>query len=400
VHKTADPLRGWVVVASQPHVLAILVSTMLGCAMQLQQSIFTAAPRSPFPVGSQPADVVVGDVNGDGHLDTLIANTGTSDVTVLLGDGAGGLRPTYGSPFPAGMASHLLVVGDLNTDGKPDLALTAHDSNGVTVLLGDGQGGFSPAVGSPFEALQAVNAHNHGLLLGDANGDGALDIITANQDDNSVSLLLGDGRGDFRPADGSPFAVGLRPYPPAVGDTDQDGNLDIVIPNFGSNDVTVLLGNGKGGFAAARGSPHPVERAPYFAALGDVNGDASLDVLVTHDDSSLLTILFGDGRGSFKKAPGAPVDAGRRGWKVLLGDMNGDGAMDLITSTVGDSVVVLLGDGGGAFEPAIGSPFATGRGPWGVAVADLDRDGSPDIITANTDSNDLTVLLASHPRGR
>ena len=373
--------------------LAMLALMSLGCTMQSQSSMFTAAPDSPFRVGSRPADIVVGDVNGDATLDAITANQNDNSVSVLLGNGKGGFAPVPGSPFPAGPAPHLIATGDLNGDGELDLALTSHDSNDVVILLGNGRGRFSTAPDSPVAAVRGTQPHNHGLLLGDVNGDAALDVITANQNDNSISVLLGNGRGGFIPAPGSPFAVGRRPYPPALGDINQDGNPDIVTPNFGSNDVTVLLGNGKGGFTVAPDSPYRVEDLPYFAALGDLDDDRRLDLIITHNDSSLVTIMLGNGKGDFRQAPGSPLDVGRRAWKVRLGDVNRDGSIDLVMDTAGNYVVVLLGDGNGGFRPAPGSPFAAGRGPWGIAIGDVNRDGKLDIVTANSASNDVTLLL-------
>jgi hypothetical protein len=168
-----------------------------------------------------------------------------------------------------------------------------------------------------------------------------------------------------------------------------------VTPNVGSNNLTVLVGDGRGGFAPAAGSPISVAARPYFVALGDVDGDHKLDLAAAHDDITLITVLLGDGRGGFRPAPGSPVDAGARGGEVVLADLNGDARRDLVTGTAADTVVVLLGDGRGGFAPASGSPYATGRGPWAVAVADVDGDGKPDILTANFDDNNVRILLGN-----
>lgn len=374
--------------------LCLLLVLVGSCKAEPQSALFRTASGSPFAVGSEPGDVALGDANGDGNLDILTANAGSNDVTVLLGNGAGGFRAAPGSPSPAGTAPHLIAVGDLNGDGLLDFAVTSHGSNHVVVLLGDGRGGFRPAPDSPFAALRGTPPHNHGLALGDVDGDGNLDITTANQNDNSASVLLSDGKGGFRPAPGSPFAVGRMPYLPALGDVNGDNNPDIAVPNARDNTVTVLLGNGQGNFAPAPSSPFSAESRPYSAALGDLNSDHRLDLITAHAEMSLVTILWGNGRGDFAPAPGSPVNAGLRGYKVRLGDTNRDGNMDLITSGTGNRVVVLLGDGRGAFEQAPGSPFASGAGPWGVAVGDVNRDGKLDIITANSESDDVTVLLA------
>lgn len=355
-----------------------------------QEDLFRLAPGPPINVGGRPNDIATGDWNRDGKLDVVTCND-VDTVTVLLGDGRGGFTPAPGSPIKA--AAHLVAVGDVNKDKTPDLALTHHDSFGVMVLLGAGDGRFAPAPGSPFAAHTGTKAHNHGLTLSDLNRDGNLDITTSNQDDNSVSVLLGDGRGGFKPAAGSPFAVGRAPYPHAVGDLNRDGNLDIVTPNVRGDNVTVLLGDGRGGFTPAAKSPYAVASRPYYVALGDVSGDALPDLITTHDDISLMTTLLGDGRGGFAAAPASPFDLGRRAYKLVAADVNGDGRADVVVGTeADDSVVVLLSDERGGYTPAAGSPYRAGRNPR-VAVADVNNDGKPDIITANNGSGDIIVFL-------
>lgn len=368
-----------------------LLALAAGAHPQSSKALFQPAPGSPYQVGKQPAAVALGDVNGDGKLDVLAANSGSNSVSVLLGDGRGRFREAPGSPFDAGPKPHLVAAGDVNKDGRLDVAVTEHDSNDVRVFLGDGTGRFAPAPGSPFPALRGAKPHNHGLLFSDVNSDGRLDITTSNQDDHSISVLLGDGKGGFRPAAGSPFAVGNSPYPHAIGDVNGDGRLDLVSPNVRANTLSVLLGDGRGGFQNAPGSPHRVETRPYYAAIADVNGDGHADIVATHDDITLASVLLGDGRGNFRRL--APVEVGSRAWKVLLHDVNGDGKPDFITGTLPNHVVVLLGDGAGRFSPAPGSPYAAGRGPWSLAMGDVNGDGKLDIVAISAEENSVTVLL-------
>jgi hypothetical protein len=370
----------------------------LSCSAQPQPQapLFEPANGSPFPTGERPQDVVVCDIDEDEHADILTANSESDDVSVLMGDGAGGFRPPAASPVPTGIASHLIACDDLTGDGHPDVAVTSHDSHDVVILPGDGTGGLDAAVSLRVPALEAGEPHNHGLLAVDLDEDGDLDIVTTNQAEGSVSVLRSGGGsgggGGFAPAPGSPFSVGRMPYLPAAGDVDGDGHLDLAIPNARDDDVTILLGKTDGSFSGAPGSPYPVESRPYFAGLADLDGDSRLDLVTSHAETSLLTILIGDGTGGFVPAPGSPVDAENRGYKVSFGDVNLDGHTDLITSG-GCGVAVLLGDGQGAFAPAPGSPFATGNGSWSLAVADVDSDGDLDIVTANSDDDNASVLL-------
>jgi hypothetical protein len=241
-------------------------------------------------------------------------------------------------------------------------------------------------------AIEGVAPHNHGLVVADFDGDRIPDLATSNNNANSVSVLLADGRGGFRPATGSPFPVGRAPYPLAVADWNGDGRPDVATPDVGGNTITVLLGDGRGGLSTAPGSPHRVGERPYFATAADVNGDRPLDLVVSHDDSNALSVLVNDGRGRF----GAPrrIEVGSRTWKVRVVDVDRDGKNDLVMGVHPSGMTVLRGDGAGGFTRAPGSPVAVGRGPWGIAVGDVNRDGKADVVTANSEGGTVSVLLA------
>jgi hypothetical protein len=182
---------------------------------------FAVAPGSPFAAGTNPYSVAVGDFNGDGRTDLLIG--GSSGVTVLLGIGNGAFVPALGSPF--GSAAGSVAVGDFNGDGKLDLAVANVAGNNVTVWLGNGSGGFTVSAGSPFPTGNSPSS----IAVADFNGDGRLDLAVANALSNDVTILLGMGNGGFTGATGSPFAGGKNPLSVAAGDFNGDGRPDLVI---------------------------------------------------------------------------------------------------------------------------------------------------------------------------
>jgi hypothetical protein len=343
-------------------------------------------------VGKWPAGLAAGDLDRDGRPDLAVALGGTSEIAVLLGDGRGRFSPAPGGPLPVASAPHLVEIGDVDGDGNPDLVATAHDSHGVFVWLGDGKGRFRSRAGSPYPALSEGKPHNHGLALADLDRDGDLDVLSTDDTAHVVAVLLGDGRGAFVPAPLSPFPVGRQPYPPALGDLDRDGRLDLVTPDVEDGTLSVLLGDARRGFRAAAGSPIAVTARPYFVALGDLDGDGALDVVASHDDVSLVTLLLGDGRGGFRPAAGSPLAGGRRAGRAVIHDVDRDGRNDLVLGS-GEGVIVRLGDGRGGLAPATGSPFPVGRGSWSVVVGDFDSDGKPDLATADVESGTVSVLL-------
>ena len=205
-----------------------------------------------------PAALAAGDFNRDGKLDLAVGSGSADDVTLFLGDGRGSL--TKAGSFPAGPSPTEMVAADFNRDGNLDLAIANHGVPSVTVLLGDGRGGFRPAPGSPLAVRS--RPHPHTVDACDANSDGILDLIVDSWGENRLTLLLGDGKGGFA-APGIPIEAGRKPYRNVrFADLDGDGRCDLVMPNMVERGVTVLLGDGRGGFAASAGAP----RGPFAPA--------------------------------------------------------------------------------------------------------------------------------------
>ena len=330
-----------------------------------------------FAVGSNPLTVLVGDFNGDGKQDLAAVNNSASSVSVLLGDGLGGFSaPTN---FAVGFSPFSAAVGDFNGDGKQDLAVACYNSNTVSILLGDGAGGFSAATNF------AAGSHPYSVAVGDFNGDGKQDVAVPNYNSGNVSILLGNGAGSFGAA--TNFVVGSGPFWVAVGDFNGDSKQDLAVANYASNNVSILLGNGAGGFSAA--TQLAVATGPLCVALGDFNRDGKQDLAVTTYGSNNVSILSGNGAGGFGVPVTFAVGTGPR--SVTVGDFNGDGNQDLAVANYSSyNVFILLGDGVGEF----GAPtnFAIGSGPFSVAVGDFNGDGWQDLAVGNALSNSVLVL--------
>jgi hypothetical protein len=366
----------------------------------LQQPLFARAPGSPIAVACGPGNLIAGDLNNDSQHDLVVACEQTRSVTVLLGLGTRDGRFRSSNPIPLPDPPGDMVLGDVNGDRNLDLAIDSHDSYGVVLMLGDGKGGLAAAPNSPIVMKEGRHPHTHGLALGDMNGDRRLDLITANNADNDVSIAFGDGRGSFTRAPAA-FAVGPSPYPFALGDVNNDGRLDIIATASATGPLraqqlpssfalTLLLNDGRGGF---RRSELPLRTGqPWFADVGDVNGDSKLDLVATHHDQSALTVLLGDGAGRFSEAAGSPFNFGRNAFQVVLADVNHDRRVDALAAT-GEGARIMLSDGRGNFRPAPGSPFQTGKGVWRLAVADLNGDSKLDIVTTNLESRSVSILL-------
>jgi len=354
-------------------------ATLGGEATALFQSF---APPGSYSVGKSPYSVAVGDFNGDGKPDLVIADFAGSTADVLLGNGDG----TFQNPkvYSSGGESDFVVVGDFNGDGKLDLAVADYSYSTVSILLGNGDGTFQSR--KPY----VVGALPDSVAVGDFNRDGKLDLVVAN-DNGTVSVLLGNGDGTFQ--NQKVYTVGAHPGSVAVGDFNGDGALDLVVTNSGSNTVGILLGNGDGTFQSQ--STYATEAAPISVAVADLNGDGNPDLAVANADGT-MSIFLGNGDGAFFQSPETYV------WgsalfptavaSIVVSDFNSDGKPDLVVTDGASSntVVLFLGNGDGTFEPP--ESYQTVGFPLSAAVGDFNGDGEPDLA-AGSPQGLVSVLL-------
>ncbi|HST19796.1 MAG TPA: VCBS repeat-containing protein [Blastocatellia bacterium] len=373
----------------------LIVFVVMGYAMQVyaQSPLFSPAPGSPVTVGEGSGRVVLVDVNRDGRLDLVTQHLQRRIVAVHLGDGTGHFAPAPGSPITLTYSPGDIKLGDVNSDGILDLGVTNSERNAVDIFLGNGSGRFSPAPGSPFLSSASAEFTTHSLQLVDINEDGKLDIITTNNQQNTIATLIGNGRGSFSQGPTATFPAGQGRYAFAFGDLDGDGHLDAVIANgeagFGEPGRAMMLrGDGKGAFNKL--SETPVPTAPRYVTLGDVDGDGRPDIVTTHGNNQ-LSVLLNRGGGKFAPAPASPYDLGALAWAVFVADVNRDKQNDLVLATE-DSITVLLNSRSG-FAPAPGSPFGAGPGAYYLATGDINQDGNLDVVASSFGGKAVTVLL-------
>ena len=366
-------------------VVFILPVLLLGAVGVAGAQALTFAPKTDFAAGDTPQAVATGDFNGDGHADLAVADWWADSVSILLGDGLGGFatpatHATGGNPCS-------VAVGDFNGDTKLDLAVANNYSGDVSILLGDGAGGFGAATD------YSMGDWPQGVAVADFNGDTKLDLAVVNGGDNNVVVRLGAGNGTF----GAPasFATGSNPSSVSVGDFNEDGDVDLAVTNLWSASVSILPGDGSGGFGAKIDSP--AGTWPRQSVVGDFDGDGHLDLATANQNGTNVHVLLGDGAGAFSDH--AHYTTGAYSFGLTAADFDGDGNADLAVGTwVNDKVTVLTGAGDGTF----GSPIAYGggSGPFALVAPDLNGDGRPDIVAANNYSgNNVSVLLNEAPAG-
>jgi|GEM_PF-1009401 len=364
---------GWSLdITTQPY-----VAPVLGCGAPS-----FSGPEN-FSTGTAPTHVASGDFNGDTKLDLVTTNQNSNNVSVMLGDGAGGFSAA--TNFAVGTYPYAVAVGDFNSDDKQDLAVANSGSNNVSVLSGDGMGNFGPPVNyntgpSPIS-----------VAVGDFNGDNKADLAVAEFGGffaGSVSVLMNTGTGTFNAA--VSFPARTQPSFVIVGEFNGDSNQDLAVANYGSNNVSILLGNGTGSFSTTP-PVVGVSAGPVSIALADFNSDGKQDLAVANYNSDNVSLRFGVGNGTFTNT-GLNVGVGGNPISVKAADLSGDGKPDIIAANrSSNNIAVLLNNGSGSFLSPI--YFDIGVAPSSVVVGTFNDNLQPDLATSNSSSNNVAVLL-------
>jgi hypothetical protein len=363
-------------------VLLTVVGLLLWPAPSANAAV-SFAPQITYPVGGFPHSVAVGDFNGDHDPDLVVANELSNDVSVLLG-GPGG---TFGdqTTYPAGTHPTEVAVGDFNGDGDRDLVVTNFDVNTVSVLLGGPGGTFGAPTGYS-EPLP------YGVAVGDFNGDRDRDLAVANYANyNSISVLIGKAGGTFRTAQPR-YPVGTT-YPTmvATGDFNGDGDLDLVTANVYSNSNSVLLGGSGGSFGAP--VTYQTGNRPTDVEVGEFNGDGDLDLATTNEGSRNVSVRLGRPDGTFKRQTKYATPAHPS--SVEVRDFDRDHYPDLgftsdLPTSSNPAVSVLLGGPDGTFGGETSFP---GGGDHAMAAGDFNQDGYPDVAATIYGGGIVSVLL-------
>jgi hypothetical protein len=357
----------------------LCIATLTVCALAQFET------RGSTAVSQPQSSLATGDFNHDGKLD-VAAITITGKVAVLLGRGDGTFQPAVYYAIDSEVESvRSIAAADFSGDGNIDLAVADYLGGYVAMLLGNGDGTFKPPskvpLNGPFPNFVAV---------GDLNGDHIPDLVTvdASSPCPCISVLLGNGDGSFQaPINTKPM---FGPSAIGIGDFNHDGKLDIawVGENGGPGQLTILLGDGDGTFQT--GNTYTVVADPLSVAA-DFNRDGKLDLAVAGEGG--ISVLLGNGDGTFQNAVNYPP--------ALLGviqvaDFNGDGKADLVVvdgvcASGSCSVGVLLGNGDGTFQPIVNYP--AGKGIAFVDVGDFNGDHKPDLVVAEGTASLVGVLL-------
>ena len=372
------------------------------------------ANQQVFATGAYPASVSAIDVNGDGKPDLIVANDGNSSVSVLINTTQiGFVTSTFAlqQTFAAGLAPSSVSAVDVNGDGKPDLIVSSIPLNTISILINTtAPGALTPSFGPQLTFATGQNPYY--VATADINGDGKPDLIVANGGDNSVSVLLNTtALGTVLPnfTSQQSFATGMDPYFVTAADLNGDGKPDMVVVNKNDGTVSVFVDTAEpGATTPSFAAPQTFNTGsfPTCVAISDINGDGKPDLIIADYNSQAVLVLLntttpGDTTLSF--AAVQAFTAGLNPFFVVVADVNGDGRPDVIaTNYSSNTVSVMLNTTApGAATPSFTTQqtFATGNSPSSLAAADINNDGKPDIIATNLNDNSISVLLNTTPPG-
>ena len=360
--------------------------------------------------GDTPLWVTVGDINGDGKPDIVAVNAGNNGntISVFLNTTPNGIfTPSFSdkTDFNTGINPVSVAIGDLNGDGKPDIVVANGNSNTVSVLFNTTTNGASTP---SFSAKTDFNTGNRpvSVAIGDINGDGSPDIIVANYYSSTISVLLNSTPVNATTASFSAktdFATGINPSEVALADLNGDGKLDVVTSNPGANTMSVFLNTTSDGASTPSFSvknDFTTGATPTSLAVADVNGDGKPDIIISNFSAKTVSVFLN----TTTNGASAPVFSAKKDFMtsanphtVTAGDLNGDGKPDIaLANYYTNSVSVLLNTtSNGASSASFSSEinFTTGNTPVSVSIAPF--NGEPDIVTANSGNNTVSVLFSN-----
>jgi gliding motility-associated-like protein len=372
----------------------------------------TFSSKVDFATGTTPTSVAIGDLDGDGKRDLTITNSGSNTVSVLRNTATSGTI-TAGSfaakvDFATGSSPTNVAIGDLDGDGKRDLAVTNSGSNTVSVLRNTATSGTITTGSFAGKVDFTTGTTPNSVAIGDLDGDSKPDLAITNSGSASVSIFLNTSTsGAITTSSFSgkvDFATGTIPNSVAIGDLDGDSKPDLAVANSGSASVSVFLNTStSGSIAFATQANFTTGTTPFSVAIGDLDGDGKPDLAVANSGSNTVSVLRNTSTsGSITFASKVDFTTGTTPNSVAIGDIDGNGKSELAVINAGSASISVLRNTStsGTISFATKVDFQTGsQNPVGVAIGDLDGDGKSDIVVANNSGNKISIFLNASSSG-
>jgi FG-GAP-like repeat/IPT/TIG domain/Secretion system C-terminal sorting domain len=370
-------------------------------------------PKIDFTTGNQPYISAIGDLNSDGKPDIVVANYNSNTISVLRNTSVSGSITTSSFAakvdFTTGTSPYSTVIGDIDGDGKPDLVVTNYVSNTVSIFRNTSVSGSITVSSFAAKLDFTTGAGPYSVSIGDIDLDGKPDLAIANLNANTVSVLRNTSvSGSINVnsfASKVDFATGTGPYSIAIGDIDVDGKPDLTVANLSANTVSVLRNTSVSGSITSSSFAIKVDFAtglnPCSSAIGDVDGDSKPDLVVANQGSNSLSVFLNTSvSGSITASSfAAQVNfaTGTKPFSATIGDIDGDGKVDLVVANGTSGTISVLRNTSVAGYITVSSfaskvDFATGAVVY-PAIGDVDGDSKPDIVFANYTFTTVSILF-------
>ena len=339
---------------------------------------------------SESDALTLSDFNNDGTLDIALVNYEQSNMIVLLGDGSGAFGNV--AIYSTGNESQpsAITVGDLNNDGRVDIVVANSGNDSLGLFFGNGDGTFI----NQTTISTGDDSYPISVIVGDINNDRMLDIIVANFGMDNVGVFVGNGRGLFGTQLTLSTGNGSEPYAIALGDFNNDNYSDIVVSNSAAGNIGVFLGNGTANFTQQTTFYTGNLSYTIGVAVADYNQDSQLDIAVVNAEKANVGLFFGNGNGNFLNQITFSTGSGSYPITIAAADFNADRVADIaITDLVESNVKVFFGDGNGNFGNQITLSTGSDAAPYSLAIGDINSDGLPDIAVSNDAETNVDIFL-------
>jgi hypothetical protein len=376
-----------------PVSLAAFSPSLAGAGANVPGVSSTSFPTTNFDAGLAPGFVATANLHSTNSVsDLIVANSGDNTISVLPGNGDGSFGTQ--AALNVGTDPVWIATGKFNSNSSAadfvDVAVANKGSHNLSIFLGDGAG----ALQAPATLDTGTGTSPVSVVAGDFNQDGKLDLAVANQGNDTIEIFPGNGDGTFQAPALIQLPAGFTPTALAAADFNKDGHLDLAVTGQGANAVWIFLGNGDGAFTTGANLHYATGQSPVWVSSGDFDGDGNRDLAIANRADNTISILLGKGDGTFVPAANPAVPVGKGPASIAVADYNADGRLDLAVADATDNAVsILLNLGGGLFGPNFELPVATA--PVSIVTADFNGDTKPDVATANNGSNNVSVILNS-----
>lgn len=344
--------------------------------------------KSSLIVDSQPHSIAFGDFDNDQRIDLVVANSGANTIGIFLAQ----INQTFAEQkiYDTGSGSfpYSVAVSDFNRDNNLDIALANYGRNSIGILRGNGDGTFQSQI-----EFSLTNSRPLFIHVGEFNNDHRMDIVVANYGTNSIGVLLGSGDGNFTSQKSYFIAFDSTPWALTVADFNQDRYLDVAVVNYGTDNIVILLGNGRGSFINRQTYTTLSKSNPTSIVVADFNRDSHFDLAVANNGTGCIGIFYGYGNGTFQSQMTLSTGEKSSPQYLTIGDFDNDNTTDLvILDAANNQLHILPGYGNGTFGEMSTYDGAPQSQPFSLVVSDFNNDNQSDIAVVNYGTNTALIL--------